>query len=145
GDLNPFKFFRRKFNEIGILILVNGIVGQNTHRTLDIEEFRAFTLMDDYAPAIFINTNDTKNGQVFSLLHEFAHLLYGKEEIYNAGNELNRAPTKLEQKCNEFASEMLGDNHVFKNVDGGLLERVDPIVFETVWNSFYQGDIKFTK
>lgn len=145
GDVNPFKFFRQKFNEIGILVLVNGIVGQNTQRTLDIEEFRAFTLMDDYAPAIFINNKDTKNGQVFSLLHEFAHLLYGKEEIYNAGNTFNKEPSPLERKCNEFASEMLGDHHLFYNEEYELLERVDPIVFDTVRKSFHQGDIQFTK
>lgn len=211
-DLDPFKFFRGKLNQIGILVLVNGIVGQNTHRPLNIEEFRAFVLIDDYAPAIFINTNDTRNGQVFSLLHEFAHLLFGEEEIYNVSNTLNETPSLLEQKCNEFAAEILVPNKVFKeawhNEGNELLKKtedlarkfkvsmtvvarkafenqflsrddynyiaaynfdkfkedkikrressggnywnnisykIDPVVFDTVRKSFYQGDIEFTK
>ena len=34
-----------------------------------------FTLIDAYAPLIFINAADSESGRVFSLLHEFVHIV----------------------------------------------------------------------
>ena len=39
-----------------------------------LSEFRAFTLVDPYVPLIFINSCDTDNGKLFSLVHETAHI-----------------------------------------------------------------------
>lgn len=111
----PFKYFREKLSEIGVLVLVNGIVGQNTHHPLDINEFRAFVIIDQFAPAVFINTNDSKNGQLFSLLHEFAHILLGEQELYNAGIKIENQTTEVEKKCNQFAAEILIPNNQFIN------------------------------
>lgn len=119
----PFKYFREKFSDIGILVFINGIVGQNTHRRLDLNEFRAFVIVDQYAPAIFINTNDSQNGQLFSMMHEFAHILFGKQEVYNVGVELNDTPSDIEIKCNHFASEMLVPNQLFIEKWNHLVEQ----------------------
>jgi Zn-dependent peptidase ImmA (M78 family) len=68
------KLLHPRFKNTGILILKNDIVGQNTHRPLDVSEFRAFTLLDGYAPLIFINSRDSTSSQLFSLTHEIAHV-----------------------------------------------------------------------
>ena len=78
---NYFKFLRSKINELGIFVFLNGKVKDNTHRPLSIEEFRGFVLLDNKAPIIFINQKDTKNGQVFTLIHELTHIFIGDEEI----------------------------------------------------------------
>ena len=52
------RFLRSRIEEAGILIFINGVVGNNTHRRLDPDEFRGFALIDEYAPLIFINNAD---------------------------------------------------------------------------------------
>ncbi|RIO36695.1 ImmA/IrrE family metallo-endopeptidase, partial [Staphylococcus saprophyticus] len=71
---NVYKYMRNKLSYNGILMMQNGIAKNNTHRPLNVAEFRAFCLIDEYAPLIFINTKDSENGKIFSMLHELAHI-----------------------------------------------------------------------
>ncbi|WP_206743056.1 ImmA/IrrE family metallo-endopeptidase, partial [Pseudoalteromonas undina] len=59
----------------------NSVVGNNTHRSLDRDEFRGFAIADDHAPVIFINATDTPQAQIFTLLHEFVHLLINESGV----------------------------------------------------------------
>lgn len=103
----------KAFNEIkrvctshGILVFMNGIVGSNTRRKLNLEEFRAFSMMDAYAPLIFINVNDSETGRLFSLLHEMCHILMGENHIFDL--ELNSVGVPpVETMCNAVAAEIL--------------------------------------
>lgn len=107
-----FKYLRDKIEETQILVILNGIVGNNTHRALNLLEFRAFTLMDEYAPLIFINGTDSINGRLFSLLHEFVHVVLGKNSLFNdLGNNFH--VSKLETICNAVAAEVLAPDEVF--------------------------------
>ncbi len=102
-----FKLLRERAEGTGILIMQNGVVGNNTHRPLDPTEFRAFALIDPYAPLIFINkTDEPETARLFSLVHELAHVWLGADELYN-DTALPTGVTRLEQVCNEVATAIL--------------------------------------
>ncbi len=100
-------FLRGAIDACGILIAVNGVVGSNTHRTLEPGEFRGFVLIDDYAPLIFVNNADFKASQMFTLAHELAHVWRGKSALLNLIHMLPSKESADEEFCNEVAAEFL--------------------------------------
>jgi Zn-dependent peptidase ImmA (M78 family) len=112
---DSFKILRDRINAAGVVVMMNGIVGNNTHRQLNVEEFRAFTLIDEYAPLIFINSADSKSGKVFSLLHEFIHIGVATNSLYNAGQGDCQIVNPVETLCNGVTAEVLVPADLFSN------------------------------
>ncbi|WP_337234036.1 ImmA/IrrE family metallo-endopeptidase [Proteus terrae] len=113
-SVNPVSYFgviTKLIENSGILVFKNGLVGNNTHRRLDISEFRGFSIVDKYTPAVFVNGADAFSAQVFTLLHEVAHIWIGKSGIsdwdYN---------NKIEAFCNKVAAEILMPSTLFENI-----------------------------
>lgn len=99
---------RHRTDQLGIIIVINGVVGNNTHRKLDVKEFRGFALTDRYAPLIFINGADAKSAQMFTLAHELAHIWLGPEGEGVTGYE-GPLPgdARIEKFCDLAAAEFL--------------------------------------
>ncbi len=99
----------------GIITTFNGIVENNTHRPIPVDECRGFVLVDDYAPFMFINNSDFKSAQMFTIMHELAHIWTG----HSAGFDFRRllpASDPNEILCNKVAAEFLVPEQEFYEV-----------------------------
>lgn len=120
-----FNYIRSMLEESGIVVMMNGVVGKNTHRALDVNEFRAFTIVDDWAPLIFINTADSQGGKLFSLLHEVAHIWLGESDLFNDRHYRTEGVSATETICNAVAGEILVPRDAFLNKWNECIDRKD--------------------
>lgn len=96
----------RNFESFGGLTVFNSMVNDNTSRPLDENEFRGFSLVDQMAPLIFVNSRQTINGQIFTFAHELAHIWRGRGGLGNS-TVASDSVDYIEQWCNIVASEFL--------------------------------------
>ena len=112
---DAFRLFVRLAEQSGVLVMVNGVVGSNTKRPLDPNEFRGFALSDRVAPLVFINGADTKAAQMFTLAHELAHLWLGTSAL----SDLSAAPIHSSRTeeiwCNRVAAEFLAPKDIIRS------------------------------
>jgi len=97
---------RRAIEQLGVMAVINGVVGNNTHRKLDVGEFRGFALSDEYASLVFVNGADAKSAQMFTLVHELAHIWLGESALTDAGLA-TRTSQNIESWCDRAAAEFL--------------------------------------
>jgi Zn-dependent peptidase ImmA (M78 family) len=122
---DALRHLREAIEEAGILVAINGVVGNDTHRKLDTEEFRGFVLMDKYAPLIFVNGSDAKSAQMFTLAHELAHLWVGESALFNLQN-MAPSESAVEQFCNKVAAEFLVPAAEFESFWSQALQDEEP-------------------
>lgn len=108
------KDLTSRAEDAGISVLRSAIVLNNTHRRLDVEEFRGFAIVDRYAPLVFVNGADGLRAQIFTLIHELAHVWAGVEgisvETLPPRAESSRS---IERLCNAVAAEVLAPQDEF--------------------------------
>lgn len=111
---DALRKLRLTIEEVGVLVAINGVVGNDTHRVLDPEEFRGFALCDEYAPLIFVNGADAKAAQMFTLVHELAHVWLGRGGVSNF-KSLLPVNHDVEVFCNRVAAEFLVPESVLRS------------------------------
>ncbi|MEM5299956.1 ImmA/IrrE family metallo-endopeptidase [Burkholderia sp. JPY481] len=96
-----FNYLRGLTEKLGVFVLLIGNLGTH-HTALSTEIFRGFALAEKVAPFIVVNDQDAKVAWSFTLLHELAHIWLGRTGV--SGADFGQ---KIEQFCNEVASEIL--------------------------------------
>jgi Zn-dependent peptidase ImmA (M78 family) len=124
-DFEAFiKYLAARAEDLGILVMRSAIVGNDTHRKLDVGEFRGFALSDKMAPVIFINDADAKAAQVFTLAHELTHIWIGEDGVSDRKpNQDKESTNKIEAFCDQVAAELLVPETEFAKVwkDGPVM------------------------
>jgi len=124
---------RRAIEQLGVMAVINGVVGNNTHRKLDVGEFRGFALSDKYAPLVFVNGADAKSAQMFTLVHELAHIWLGESALTDTGL-ISQPSQEIESWCDQAAAEFLVPAQELKSCWRDIRREEKP--FETLSRHF---------
>ena len=97
------RFFVDMVERTGVVVFINSVVGNNSHRKLNVREFRGFALADKFAPVIFINGADALSARIFTLFHELVHIFLGQDGLDD----------RSEVFCNRIAARFLVPEKLF--------------------------------
>lgn len=103
---DALNYLTEKIEEAGIIVTFNGVVGTNNYRPIDVNECRGFVLVNRTTPFMFVNAADAKAAQIFTLIHELAHIWVGKSAGFDNQNLLP-ADDPIEIFCDKVAAEIL--------------------------------------
>lgn len=90
---------------------------------LDSEELQGFTIADQLAPFVFVNSDDWNAPQLFTLVHELAHIWIAESGISNQVEPDLKHMKKshpVELFCNEVAANALMPSEVILSFDSSL-------------------------
>ena len=109
---NREEFIReltRNIESRGILMMRSKFALLKQNRRLNVDEFRGFAITDDLAPLISINAEDGLGAQVFTIIHELAHLFLGVSGISNPNyrTRVGIQGNDIENRCDEVTAETL--------------------------------------
>ena len=96
-----FNRWRELLEDVGILVF------QSTR--VPLEEMRGYSLSEFPLPAIVVNRKDTHSGRIFTMLHEFTHLLLrsgGVCDLVTRPN-IHSREQRIEVFCNHVAGAAL--------------------------------------
>lgn len=75
------------------------------------KDISGFCLIDEHLPVVYLNNSTTKTRQIFSLLHELAHLLLSMNGLSKFDtsyiDRLQQTEKRLERFCNAIAADVL--------------------------------------
>ncbi|CAN7553801.1 ImmA/IrrE family metallo-endopeptidase [Mesorhizobium sp. LjRoot246] len=121
GD-EALKLWRKAIEAGGVFVFKD---------TFKQREISGFCLEHPELPVVMINNSTTKTRQIFSLLHELAHVLIGWRAISTFDDaSLKRLPLaeqRIERFCNQIAAEILVPAQDFALQVAGLPQNVEAL------------------
>ena len=110
-DQSKWKDSYEAFNSWKNAVEIMDIIVFQTANTskIDLKEMRGFSISENVLPVIVINSKDQPNGKIFTLIHEFVHILLHNDGICDLGEsyEMDNDDVKIEKFCNQVSASVL--------------------------------------
>jgi Zn-dependent peptidase ImmA (M78 family) len=101
-----FNYLRDIFEEHNIFLF---------QFSMPIEDARGFVFADETPTVVVVNTKDSIEARIFSMMHEFGHILLG-ETVIDLPEATESYKNDIEKWCNEFASAFLLPEEIAKPI-----------------------------
>ena len=136
-DINPLHYQGKKplsewidkAESKGIFISRTSFI--HSRLKLDTNELQGFAIADDYAPFIFINSGDWDASQLFTLVHELAHIWIKQTGISNdIEPTINKSKDdyhRVELFCNEVAAHALIPEKYITDIENKTFDTSDEV------------------
>jgi Zn-dependent peptidase ImmA (M78 family) len=115
SPVEAFKLWRSAIENSGIFVFKDSFKQAGVS---------GFCLVDREFPIIYVNNSTPATRQVFTLLHELAHILLDNNGVTNVDDSfvalLKGAERQIEVFCNAFAAEFLVPDEDFRAVSRGM-------------------------
>ena len=100
NEYNAYRFWRELLSSLHILVL---------QLKMPSEEARGFSIAEEGYAAVVVNGRETPHARIFTLFHEYAHLLLDEIVICNNQSDASSNPfiRSVEGWCNTFAGAFL--------------------------------------
>ena len=96
------KAWRKVIQDAGVFVFKDAFHAGN---------YCGFSLYDEHLPIIYVNNSTAKTRQIFTLLHELAHILFQTSGIDSLREPDDRSmdarQLRIEMLCNRFAAQLL--------------------------------------
>jgi len=115
---NPIKEWIEAAEKNGIFVSRTSFI--HSRLKLDSEELQGFAIADPYAPFVFVNSEDWNAPQLFTLIHELAHIWIAESGISNEVEPNLKHKEKyhpVELFCNEVAANALMPKEIVLGFD----------------------------
>jgi Zn-dependent peptidase ImmA (M78 family) len=101
SEYEAFNTWRAALENLGIIIF--------QAQKVDLNEMRGFSISETPLPVIVLNTKDSPRGRIFTMLHEFVHLLLKEGGLCNMeeDNHHRTHESEVEVFCNRVAGAAL--------------------------------------
>jgi Zn-dependent peptidase ImmA (M78 family)/transcriptional regulator with XRE-family HTH domain len=104
-----FKMWRHAIEEVGVFTFKD---------SFEDRFISGFGLLDEEYPIIFVNNSNSFSRQVFTLIHELAHILYGVNGVTDIDesyiNLMSPKDRQIEINCNRFSAHFLVPDDSFR-------------------------------
>lgn len=101
NESDAYKLWKRRIEDCGILVFQASLG--------TIKQVRGLSIFYDFLPIILINTKDSQRAKLFTLVHEFCHLLLNQAGVCNVEPPEYRTEisNNIERTCNAFSAAAL--------------------------------------
>ena len=120
---NPIKEWIDGAESKGIFISRTSFI--HSRLTLDSDEIQGFAIADPFAPFIFVNSDDWSAPQLFTLVHELAHIWISETGISNEVEPEIKNKDKfhpVELFCNQVAANALMPAEIIADISESTFE-----------------------